>query len=246
LIKRNEWETGKSWFYGFNITDGSLLELPPANARVIEFFGNSITAGYAIDDNTGGDSPDSIYTNNYYTYAAITARHFKADYYCTVKSGIGILVSWFPLIMPEMYNRLDPTDSTSRWDFHIKPDVVVVNLFQNDSWLVKLPDNPSFKQRFGSKAPEKERIVEAYRSFIKDLRQVYPKAHIICALGSMDAVKEGTPWPGYIKEAINPMHDERIHTLFFPYMNKSGHPRRKDNEIMAEILIRYIEKNISW
>ena len=63
------------------------------------------------------DSPNGYYENNYDAYAAITARHFNAQYHCTSKSGIGIMVSWFPLIMPEMYNRLDPTDSTSKWDF---------------------------------------------------------------------------------------------------------------------------------
>ena len=43
------------------------------------------------------------------------------------------MVSWFPLIMPEMYDRLTPTEASSKWDFSsYQPDVVVVNLFQND------------------------------------------------------------------------------------------------------------------
>ena len=46
-------------------------------------------------------------------------------------------VSWDSLIMPEIYDRLVPTDSKSKWDFSLyRPDIVVVNLFQNDSWLV--------------------------------------------------------------------------------------------------------------
>jgi hypothetical protein len=39
----------------------------------MEFYGNSITAGYAIEDFSGNDQPDSTYTNNYLSYAAITA-----------------------------------------------------------------------------------------------------------------------------------------------------------------------------
>lgn len=244
LIKRNEWETGKSWFYGLQVTDGELLDLPAPNKKIIEYFGDSITAGYAIDDNSGGDSPDSIYTNNYATYAALTGRHFNADYYCTVKSGIGITVSWFPLIMPEMYNRLDPTDSTSRWDFSlVRPDLVVINLFQNDSWLVLKPDHPSFKQRFGSKAPDAAMLVNAYQGFLKNIRAEYPDVPIICALGSMDATKKGSPWPGYVSKAVNEMNDSRIYTLFFPYMEKGGHPRRPDNQEMAKQLISFIEQN---
>jgi hypothetical protein len=136
LIKRNEWDNGETWFYGVEVT-GTFTALPPKKKRSIEFFGNSITAGYAIENYTGEDSPDSIFTNNYYTYAALTARHYNADLYCTVKSGIGIMVSWFPLIMPEMYDRLDPSDSLSKWDFKkVTPDLVVVNLFQDYSWII--------------------------------------------------------------------------------------------------------------
>ncbi len=247
LIKRNEWDKGKTWFYGLELHNATLETQKPASGRVIEFFGNSITAGYAIDDNTGGDSPDSTFTNNYYTYAAMTARHFNADYYCTVKSGIGIMISWFDLVMPQLYNRLDPSDSSSRWDFtKVQPQVVVINLFQNDSWLVNNPDHASFKQKFGKKAPDAKFIIKSYRDFVKSVRAVYPNAHIICALGSMDATKSGSPWPGYVTSAVQELHDEKIKTLFFPFTNKAGHPRRDDNEKMAKILIEHIEKNISW
>ena len=247
LIKRTEWDQGKTWFHGMLVNDGELTTLPEEKKRVIEFFGNSITAGYAIDDNTGSDNPDSIYTNNYYTYAAITARHFDADLYATVKSGIGITVSWFPLIMPEMYDRLDPSDSSSRWDFKsVTPQVVVINLLQNDSWLVKMPDHPSFKQRFGAKAPSASDIKDAYKRFVQQIRGVYPQAYIICALGSMDATKAGSPFPMYVSDVVKSLNDPKINTLFFPYTNKPGHPRRADNEAMARILIDYIDKNIKW
>jgi hypothetical protein len=115
LIKRNEWDKGKTWFYGLILEEAVLEPLAAPSGRIIEFFGNSITAGYAIDDTTGGDSPEGTFTNNYPTYASLTARHFNADIYCTVKSGIGITISWFDLIMPELYDRLDPSDSSSRW-----------------------------------------------------------------------------------------------------------------------------------
>jgi hypothetical protein len=247
LIKRTEWDKGSTWFYGLQINNGKLLILPEPNKRVMEFFGNSITAGYAIEDRSGKDSPAGLNTNNYYTYAALTARHFKADYYCTVKSGIGVMISWFPLIMPEMYNRLDPADSISRWDFRrITPDVVVINLFQNDCWLVNKPDHPSFKMRFGSKPPTKKVIIESYRAFVENIRSVYPKAYIICSLGSMDAVKEGSPWPGYVQAAVTELNDDKILTHFFPYKKTNGHPDLKENQAMAESLISFIDKNVKW
>lgn len=246
LIKRTEWDKGKTWFYGLEVS-GSLQELPEKNTRVIEFFGNSITAGYAIEDYSGNDSPDSIYTNNYYTYAAITARHFNADYHCTVKSGIGIMVSWFDLTMPEMYDRLDPSDSLSKWDFtRVVPNVVVINLFQNDSWLVNMPEHPSFRRRFGRHPPQPQQIVEAYSHFVSQIRNVYPDAWIICALGSMDATREGSPWPDYVRQAVDGLEDKKILIHFFGYTAKDGHPRKEDNKMMASSLINFIEKNVRW
>jgi hypothetical protein len=247
LIKRTEWDLGNTIFHGLELVNGNLSDPEPGNGRVIEFFGNSITAGYAIEDDTGGDSPDSIFTNNYTTYGAITARHFKADYIGTVRSGIGIMISWFPVIMPEIYDRLDPTDSMSVWDFsRITPDVVVINLFQNDSWLIEMPDHLSFKQRFGDTPPDEEFIINAYINFVSSVRDHYPEALIICALGSMDATREGSPWPGYVTEAVKRMNDEKIETLFFPYMQKGGHPRVEDNRKMAEKLIDLIEEKTGW
>jgi hypothetical protein len=247
LIKRTEWDLGNTVINGVELVNGKLSEPDPGNGRVIEFFGNSITAGYAIEDDTGKDSPDSIYTNHYNTYGAITARHFKADYIGTVKSGIGIMISWFPEIMTEIYDRLDPADSASHWEFsRITPDVVVINLFQNDSWLIEMPEHPSFKQRFRDSPPDEEFIISAYIDFVSSIRDKYPEAMIICALGSMDATREGSPWPVYVTEAVKRMKDKNIETLFFPYIQKGGHPRVEDNRKMAEKLIALIEEKTGW
>ncbi len=247
LFKRSEWTRGHTDLYSFRITGNARVLSPPeTSGRVIEFFGNSITAGYA-DRDTVGDSPDSTLTDNYVTYGAITARHYNADYYCTSRSGIGILISWFPMIMPEMYDRLDPEDPASKWDFSkVQPDVVVINLFQNDSWLVKKPDYPEFKHRFGETPPTERQIIEAYKDFTGKIRTVYPDARIICALGPMDATREGSPWPGYIRKAVEEMNDPAIYTLFFPYLQKDGHPKVKDHRVMADTLIRFIDSNIKW
>jgi Carbohydrate esterase 2 N-terminal/GDSL-like Lipase/Acylhydrolase family len=246
LAKRNEYDKGKTWFYGLRLADGHLEETPPAGKHLIEFFGNSITAGYGIHD-PEGNNPNGPLTDFYPSYASVTGRAFDADVIGTVKSGIGIMVSWFPTIMPEIYNRLDPLDSASRWDFsRIHPDLVVINLFQNDSWIVKLPDEPSFKQRFGTKPPTAEQTVVAYMNFVKSVRQAYTGVPIICALGSMDATREGSPWPGYVQTAVDRLRDPMIYTLVFPYLEKSGHPRVADDQKMADQLIAFIQQKLGW
>lgn len=248
LFKLTEWDKGKTWFYGFNLDAGTqILAAPETKKRKIEFFGNSITCGYGVLDTTGKDRGDGLYEDNFQSYAAITARHFDAEYYCIAKSGIGMMVSWFPLIMPEMYNRLDATDEKSKWDFKkYTPDVVVVNLFQNDSWIVTQPQNGQFKARFGVKAPTPQEIIKAYEAFVKTLRNTYPKAQIICALGNMDATRTGSVWPGYIEQAVKNLNDKQIYTHMFPFKNTPGHPRVAEQQAIATDLINFIDKNVKW
>ncbi len=244
IFKRTEWTKGNTDFYGFEVK-GNARILPSDNDRElkIEFYGNSITAGYAVEDYSGKDRPDSIYTNNYYSYAAVTTRELNADYRCICRSGIGIMISWFPMIMPEMYYRLDPADQESKWDFSLyTPDIVVVNLFQNDSWLVNMPDYPEFKHRFGTTPPKKDFIVDSYRNFVSTLRDKYPDAKIVCMLGNMDITKEGSPWPGYVKEAVEQMNDKNIYTLFVPYKGTPGHPKVEEQKIMADTLVNMIKR----
>ncbi len=248
IFKRTEWNIGKTWLYGFELGKNSKIISPeePKN-RMIEFYGNSITAGYANEDFTG-DSPDSIFTNNYLTYSALTARHYHAKYSCIAKGGIGIMVSWFPLIMPEMYNLLNPTSPKTLWDFTKEtPDIVVINLFQNDSWIVEMTDSKEYEYRFGNKpSPKEDYIVQSYRKFVQLIRDEYPNAHIICTLGSMDITRKGSPWPGYVEKAVRSMSDEKIYVHFFPYKNTSGHPKVKDHAKMAESLIKFIDEHIKW
>jgi hypothetical protein len=248
LFKRTESDKGKTCFYSFNTPDNTiLLSLPAAKKRKMEFYGNSITCGYAIEDNSSQDSEYGYFENNYLSYSAITSRHFDAQYFCISKSGIGIMVSWFPLIMPEMYERLDPTDSTSKWNFcNYMPDVVVINLFQNDSWLVKMPESEQFKYRFGIKAPDEDYIIMSYKNFVVSIRNKYPNANIICSLGNMDATQDGSPWPGYIQHAVGQLHDQKIYIHFFKCKNTDGHPKVAEQKAMANDLIEFIENNIKW
>lgn len=241
--------TSEDRIYGFEIDDNPQLLTPKKlPSRKIEFFGNSITAGHGVDRPEGmRDSGKPEHFNNYYTYAALTARHFNAQYSCIARSGIGIMLSWFPEIMPEVYNRLNPADSTFKWNFNkFHPDIVVINLFQNDSWLVNKPEHAQFRARFGDTKPTEEFIIKSYRDFVSTIRSKYHKAHIICALGTMDATIEGSKWPEYIQKAVTSLNDRKIHIIIFPYKNTPGHPTRNEQQVMANQLIKFIEKEINW
>ncbi len=248
LFKRTEWADGTTAFYNFQFNTGAeVLAPPPIKKRKIEFYGNSITSGYAIEDFTGQDSYLSRYKNNYLSYAAITARHFDAEYSCISKSGIGIVIGYYPAPMSEIYNRVDANDPKSLWDFaKYTPDVVVVNLFQNDASLMRQPGSEIFRAKFGNTPPTAEFIIEAYRKFIQSIRAKYPKAQIICALGSMDAVKDNLPWKSYIEKAVEKLNDKLITAHFFPFKNSPGHPTIKEQQDMANDLIKYIDTQVKW
>lgn len=240
LHKRNDWDYGWTRFYGFDVT-GSQTMATDSKRIFIEFYGNSITTGYGNEDYSGEDKPTGDVTNNYKAYGAMTARNLDAEYACISHSGIGILVSWHDYIMPEEYCRLNPADAECNWDFsHKQADVVVVNLFQNDSWLVELPDHEQFKKRFGEVGPSENQIVDAYVDFLKELRGHYPEAEIICLLGNMDITRDGSPWPGYVKKAASQFPD-RMHTLFVPYKNSPGHPKADEQKVIADALTAYIQ-----
>ncbi|MBC7554377.1 MAG: SGNH/GDSL hydrolase family protein [Taibaiella sp.] len=249
LFKLTESKWGKTWFYGFELPAKTPVIMgTPGNPHQhrIEFYGNSITAGYSVDD-SAGDSGAAEFENNYYSYAAIIARHYyNARYTCVAKSGIGLMLSWFPLIMPDMYDRAEETDSVNKWNFEEhKPGIVVIDLMQNDSWLVNKKDHAQFKARFGSTPPEGEFIINAYKNFIANIRKKYPAASIICTLGSMDATKD-TTWQSYILKAVQQCNDRNMYTHFLKYKNTPGHPKRKEQQDMANSLIEFIDNHIDW
>jgi hypothetical protein len=79
---------------------------------------------------------------------------------------------------------------------------------------------------------------------VQTIREKYPDASIICALGSMDATREGSAWPRYIEQAVKILNDKKMYTYFFPYKGTDGHPRVSDQKNMADQLIQFIDTHI--
>lgn len=241
IFRRSEGFSGPTEFLGLELEQGKTLQaLPPAPTRKIEFYGDSITCGMGNEAPEDGGDAALIHRNNYLAYGAITARNLNAEYRCIAKSGIGIIKSWFDFTMPEYYNLLEAQDGQvvkTSWNFSTwTPDVVVINLFQNDSWLVAKMTPP----------PTEEQIIQAYMDFVESIRREYAGAHIVCALGSMDATREDSPWPGYIETAVERMKDSNISTCFFAFDGFTKHPRVRHHRKNAEQLTAHIRKVMQW
>jgi hypothetical protein len=233
ILRRTDPTNSFTEFKGLKIFGSKQLvepQLPPD--LKIEFYGNSITTGHGILDETRENNDDKATWDNYQTYAAKTARALEADYRCISMSGIGVLKSWYPLTMPQAYNRLDPNDPSSNWDFSSwEANIVVINLFQNDAWLLR--------------GKSSEQIITAYKNFVANIRGKYPDAHIFCALGNMDATRAGQPWPGYVEAAVQRLNedgDDKVYSIMFPHKNTGGHPTLSEHQQMADILIPFIKE----
>lgn len=243
IYKRTEGEEGNSQFKGL-VIDGKLLNPPARFKRRIEIYGDSITSG--MGNEAADNARDDILAekNNYWSYASIAARELNAELHTISQSGIGVMISWFPFIMPQFYDQLSAVgNNDSQWDFtKWTPDLVVINLFQNDSWLI---DRDKKLQPF----PTDEQKIQAYINFVRTIRAKYPKAQIICALGSMDATINDK-WPNYIRTAVEKMktdyQDKKLDTLFFEFTGYGHHPRVAQNKANAKKLAKFIRKKMHW
>lgn len=243
LFKRTESSVaareGAVKFLGFQLDKGkALVPAPPKPSLKIEFYGDSITAGYAVDSTR--DSGSARYKNNYLDYAARTARMLNAEYHCQAISGVGIYKSWWECppgdnaSMFEDYYFLETADT--KWDFKKWiPDVVVINLGEND------------KNVGGVTQAQAEGY---YRDFALALRGHYPDAHIIFAIGSMSAA-DSAAWKGYIENVTNelnspPYKDDKVHKLFFDKVNdtRNRHPVASEHLIMAKKLTDFIKEKV--
>jgi len=245
LTKRTEGEEGGTAFKGLELDDkADLLPSPPRLVRRIEFFGDSITSGMGNEAPEDGRDDLGKDKNSFQSFAAIAARQLGAEAHLTSQGGIGVMMSWFPFTMPDFYDQLSAVgDNDSQWDFtRWTPDLVVINLMQNDSWLVgrdkKLQPDPTDAQR-----------IAAYQGFVARVRSLYPNAYIVCALGSMEATRAGSVWPGYVSKAVQNLQangDKRIDTLFFPFTGYGQHPRVRHHQVNADLLTGFVRKRMGW
>jgi hypothetical protein len=244
IYKRTEGEEGATQFKGLELADKAALLSPPKRlTRRMEIYGDSITSGMGNEGADNGVDNLLAEKNNYLAYGAIAARELNAELHTISQSGIGVMISWFDFIMPQFYNQLSAVGNyDSQWDFtQWTPDVVLVNLMQNDSWLI---DRDLRLQPI----PDDEQRIAHYQDFIATIRQKYPNAYIICALGSMDATKT-EKWPNYIRSAVTNLKDlgdPKLDTLFFDFSGYGQHPRVAQHKSNAKKLAVFVRKKMHW
>ena len=232
IYKRTDGGKNTTAFLGIEVDEGAKLVKPDPRPKLrMEIYGDSISTGLGCDRKRGKEHSREA-TDNFFSYGAVTARNIGAELHCISKSGIGLIKSWWPTIMPQYYDRACATSlegSGEQWDFSKwTPHLVVINLFQNDSWIIKRPD--------------KDMVIGKYVDFIKTIRGHYPKAKIVCTIGSMNA-NQGK-WAKWIVEAAGQMKsagDKSVYSYVFKKRTGNRHPNKKDHAEMAKELTAFVK-----
>jgi hypothetical protein len=181
--------------------------------------------------------------NAYDTYGAITARKFNADSVCVAWSGHKM---WPDNTMPELYDRIVPTNPKSLWDFtKFIPDAIVINLSTNEFGKKYPPENPFDQAGW----------VSAYEQFIARLRSHYPNAEIYCASSPMLTGEKLTASKACLTQIaaeLTAKGDGKVQYLELPTQDpKDGiggmhHPNVKTNQVMADLIASHLITDLSW
>jgi lysophospholipase L1-like esterase len=216
-----------------------LLSVKQRSKRKIEFYGDSITSGMGnytkeipCDSGVWYDQHSA-----WFSYGAQTARTLNAKYQLTSESGIGLIHSCCnkPILMPQVFDKMDISRDTLRWDFsRFQPDVVTICLGQNDG----VQDSIQF--------------TTAYIKFIKDLRKKYPSAQLICLTSPMADATLKPVLERYVTAVVQQMKglgENRIASFSFSkaFIHGCGnHPDVEDHVKLSQELTIYISRLMNW
>ena len=234
VIMKSSMEAQQRWYHPLEsrcsllgIDADEFLEMPEDNRKKIEFIGDSITEGIAIDDN-----PDSYYANEgsiIYSgdstagYAWLTAEKLNLRPYIMCYGGLSI-TRFGNGNVPNVRNSY-PFYSDGCPMESINADYIVINHGTND------------------RKADKEVFKREYFEFLRTVRDRNKNSKIISV----------TPFPGClakeIEESVTKYNKEFNDDVF--YINSAGwvtpeplHPTREGHKIISEKLAEIFKKHI--
>jgi lysophospholipase L1-like esterase len=235
LFKRSEASAGTVQFKGIEISKGAKAwRFESVAYRVkMEFVGDSITAG-ACDEDGDTDQWDDRRTHNAMkSYAALTAQAFSADYRNISVSGMGIVRGWVDKRAIQIWDRLYPdTNSPAAELSSWKPDVILVNLGENDD---------SFSNAKGLPFPEN--YADEYAVLIRAIRKAHSEAEIVLLRGGMYGGSQSPALRQAWGRAVSQLESEDSRMTHFVFTHWSrNHPRVSDHQAMADELAAWLKQ----
>lgn len=236
LFKRSEASAGTVHFNGIEVAAGSGV-YPPAAPRYrvrMEFIGDSITVGACDQDGPADQWEDRKTHDAAFSWAALTAADFSADYRNISISGIGVASGYTSVVMGEVWDRTYPVPTSQRADLAAwTPDVVFVLLGDNDDSYPRsrsLPFPAHFKEK--------------YSALVHAIRAGYPRATIILLNGGMWAGTHSADLESAWASAVAGLEskDARINHYTFAHWTMN-HPRVADHRALADELDAWLKAN---
>jgi hypothetical protein len=228
---------------GLLLDDCADIYAPPAKpARKIEFIGDSFTAAESNEAAVQELSWEERFpvTNIDKGFAPIIARHFKAQYQTTCRSGSGIVCDWqgkTDVAIPSLFGRTLMEAPNPQWDFkQWIPDLVVICLGLNDL--------SGLKEKDGTVTEEKSAVFrKGYHDFIATLRTVYPSTKILAVAAFPEWIQLN------VKRIVDEEHLNGKNDIYYTCFNDfpdgkvaNGHPTVESHRIIADRIINAIKQ----
>lgn len=250
IIKRTEASVGVVEWTSLKIDgEGKLLSAPAPPKKHILFIGDSITAGYGNEGKSSSDSFHASIENSTKSYGAVAADLLGVEYSIFALSGFGLLRNYDgeeDNTIPKIFNNMYPL-SPKPWSFDGRvPDLVVINLGTND---------------FSTGVPDRDRFIETYINFVKDIRIRYPNTQFIAVIGPMmiDGYPEGqttySTMQNYLNGVVVGLKQDGFEGFYIADLTSqnsstgygaSWHPNIKQHRINGEELANYISLRMGW
>jgi len=246
LHRQTEGPQGETRLMGLTVGDGALMDPPAGAGRLIEVIGDSISCGYGnlgtIDDL---NDPECFTTESHWdAYGSIAARALGAEVSTIAASGRGIIRNYggdTGDTMPKIYERTITNLAGGLWDFHVEPQVVVINLGTNDISNGKGDPGDAFR--------------DTYTALLATVRAYYPNTFIVCIIAPLLNGGELATISGHIKAAVdarNAAGDANVE--FFNQIPAQTpdkyacqyHPNVAENMLMADLLVGELKSKLGW
>lgn len=136
IVKQTELSNSDSRLKKITMT-GYLTEAPANRKYYIEFYGDSLTAGYsniATKDYPTSEEGDAIYQDATQTYAFLASEALNADCSILAMSGVGIDKGWTSNNFMYYFSKYSYRRGSTAYSFKGArvPDLVVIHLGAND------------------------------------------------------------------------------------------------------------------
>lgn len=243
IQKATEAEQGRITLHSLT-TDGRLLPTESLKLpRHIEFYGDSLTCGYGTESKSGSEPFLPETENCRYTYAALTAAHFGADYNLISHSGRGLVRNYGDSLqlsdptttMSARAFRIYDEEPESAWDFSAspyRPDAIVITLGTND-----FSTQPH---------PTEEQYIGGYRTLIEKLREAWgAELPVLCVVHAPAAVD-------CVKKMMEELPNTAMADISWGVYNRttdlgaSEHPNRYGQQKMAQVVIEEFSRLTGW